>query len=57
MGHPYGLDSTVTLGIVSSLHRNISSLGFTDKRLELIQTDAAINPGIQEAHSLMKRVK
>ena len=44
-GHPYGLDSTVTLGIVSSLHRNISSLGFTDKRLELIQTDAAINPG------------
>ena len=45
LGHPYGLDSTVTLGIVSSLHRNISSLGFTDKRLELIQTDAAINPG------------
>jgi S1-C subfamily serine protease len=45
MGNPYGLDSTVTLGIVSSLHRNISSLGFTDKRLELIQTDAAINPG------------
>ena len=45
LGNPYGLDSTVTLGIVSSLHRNISSLGFTDKRLELIQTDAAINPG------------
>mgnify|MGYP001204364254 FL=1 len=45
LGHPYGLDRTVTLGIVSSLHRNISSLGFTDKRLELIQTDAAINPG------------
>ena len=45
LGNPYGLDSTVTLGIVSSLHRNISTLGFTDKRLELIQTDAAINPG------------
>jgi S1-C subfamily serine protease len=35
----------VTLGIVSSLHRNITSLGFSDKRLDLIQTDAAINPG------------
>ena len=45
MGSPYGLERTVTLGIVSSLHRNINSLGFSDKRLELIQTDAAINPG------------
>ena len=45
LGTPYGLERTVTLGIVSSLHRNISSLGFADKRLDLIQTDAAINPG------------
>ncbi len=45
LGTPYGLERTVTLGIVSSLHRNINSLGFSDKRLELIQTDAAINPG------------
>ena len=45
LGNPYGLDSTVTLGIVSNLHRSIASLGFADKRLELIQTDAAINPG------------
>ena len=45
LGTPYGLERTVTLGIVSSLHRNISSLGFNDKRLDLIQTDAAINPG------------
>jgi S1-C subfamily serine protease len=45
MGSPYGLERTVTLGIVSSLHRNINSLGFADKRLDLIQTDAAINPG------------
>ncbi len=45
LGTPYGLESTVTLGIVSSLHRNITALGFSDKRLELIQTDAAINPG------------
>tara|TARA_B100002051_G_scaffold275602_1_gene320219 strand:- start:4719 stop:5798 length:1080 start_codon:yes stop_codon:yes gene_type:complete len=45
LGTPYGLERTVTLGIVSSLHRNISTLGFSDKRLDLIQTDAAINPG------------
>jgi S1-C subfamily serine protease len=45
LGTPYGLERTVTLGIVSSLHRSITSLGFSDKRLELIQTDAAINPG------------
>ncbi len=45
IGTPYGLERTVTLGIVSSLHRNINSLGFSDKRLDLIQTDAAINPG------------
>jgi S1-C subfamily serine protease len=45
VGNPFGLDQTVTLGIVSSLNRNAAKLGITDKRLELIQTDAAINPG------------
>jgi S1-C subfamily serine protease len=45
VGNPFGLDHTVTLGIVSSLNRNASKLGITDKRLDLIQTDAAINPG------------
>ena len=45
LGTPYGLEKTVTLGIVSTLHRDINSLGFSDKRLDLIQTDAAINPG------------
>ena len=45
LGTPFGLERTVTLGIISSLHRNINSLGFSDKRLDLIQTDAAINPG------------
>jgi S1-C subfamily serine protease len=45
LGSPFGLERTVTLGIVSSLHRDINSLGFADKRLDLIQTDAAINPG------------
>jgi S1-C subfamily serine protease len=45
VGNPYGLDNTVTMGIVSNLNRNVSKLGITDKRLDLIQTDAAINPG------------
>ena len=45
VGNPFGLDQTVTLGIVSSLNRNAAKLGLTDKRLQLIQTDAAINPG------------
>ncbi|QNI69622.1 serine endoprotease/ periplasmic [Cyanobium sp. NS01] len=45
VGNPYGLDNTVTMGIISNLNRNAAKLGITDKRLELIQTDAAINPG------------
>jgi S1-C subfamily serine protease len=45
MGNPYGLDRTVTMGIISSLNRNASKLGIVNRRLELIQTDAAINPG------------
>ena len=45
VGNPFGLENTVTMGIISNLNRNISKLGITDKRLELIQTDAAINPG------------
>ncbi len=45
VGNPFGLDQTVTLGIISSLNRNAAKLGITDKRLELIQTDAAIIGG------------
>ncbi len=45
VGNPLGLDNTVTLGIVSTLHRTSAQVGIPDKRLEFIQTDAAINPG------------
>ena len=45
VGNPFGLENTVTLGIVSNLNRNVSQLGIQGKRLDLIQTDAAINPG------------
>ncbi|WJI24018.1 HhoA/HhoB/HtrA family serine endopeptidase [Thermosynechococcus sp. QKsg1] len=45
VGNPLGLDNTVTLGIVSTLHRSSAQVGIPDKRLDFIQTDAAINPG------------
>lgn len=44
IGNPYGLDRTVTAGIVSALQRQISAPnGFTIS--DVLQTDAAINPG------------
>ena len=45
VGNPFGLENTVTLGIISNLNRNVTQLGIYDKKLDLIQTDAAINPG------------
>ena len=44
IGSPFGLDNTVTLGIVSALHRSMDAPnGFTIN--DSIQTDAAINHG------------
>ncbi len=40
VGSPLGLDGSVTSGIVSALHRNVTAT-ITDA----VQTDAAINPG------------
>ncbi len=45
VGNPFGLENTVTLGIISNLNRNVSQLGINNKKFKLIQTDAAINPG------------
>ncbi len=45
VGNPFGLENTVTLGIISNLNRDVTQLGISDKRINLIQTDAAINPG------------
>jgi len=41
IGNPYGLEHTVTAGIVSAKHRVIGQGSYDD----FIQTDAAINPG------------
>ncbi len=45
IGNPFGLDNTVTSGIVSATGRSSSDIGAGDKRVDYIQTDAAINPG------------
>jgi S1-C subfamily serine protease len=44
IGNPFGLDTSLSLGVVSALGRNITSMS---RRMihNVIQTDAAINPG------------
>ena len=44
IGSPFGLDQTLTTGIVSALHRRIPTEGNREIS-DVIQTDAAINPG------------
>lgn len=44
IGNPFGLDQTLTVGVVSALGREIQSV--TNRTIrDVIQTDAAINPG------------
>lgn len=44
IGNPFGLDQTITSGIISALNREITSI--TGRTIRgTIQTDAAINPG------------
>ena len=51
IGNPFGFviegsQPTVTLGVISALHRDLPSLGYRNRSYsDLIQTDAAINPG------------
>ena len=44
IGNPFGLDQTLTTGVISALGREIESLTGVAIR-DVIQTDAAINPG------------
>lgn len=44
IGNPFGLDTTLSSGIVSALGRTITSM--TERKInDVIQTDTAINPG------------
>ncbi len=44
IGNPFGLDTTMTVGVVSALGRDITSIN--DRMIhDVIQTDASINPG------------
>jgi S1-C subfamily serine protease len=44
IGNPFGLDHTLTTGVVSALGREVQGVGGVSIR-DMIQTDAAINPG------------
>jgi S1-C subfamily serine protease len=44
IGNPFGLDHTLTTGVVSALGRQVHGAGGVTIR-DMIQTDAAINPG------------
>jgi serine protease Do len=43
IGNPFGLQSTVTVGVLSGTHRRVESAG--ERYTDFLQTDAAINPG------------
>ena len=44
IGNPFGLDHTLTVGVISALGRQVPGIGGV-KILNMIQTDASINPG------------
>lgn len=44
IGNPFGLDQSLSTGVISALGREITSVGGRPIR-DVIQTDAAINPG------------
>jgi serine protease Do len=45
IGNPFGLQHTVTVGVISALGRTIPGGGVSGREQPMLQTDAAINPG------------
>lgn len=45
IGSPFGLQQTLTTGIISAVGRNLTSVADGKSMEDMIQTDAAINPG------------
>jgi S1-C subfamily serine protease len=45
VGNPFGLQGTVTAGVISGLHRNIAPTEGKPAMEDLIQFDTAVNPG------------
>ena len=53
IGNPFGLDHTLTQGIISGLGRELQTPGPRGLPLRnVIQTDAAINPGARDSSEL-----
>lgn len=44
IGNPFGLDNTLTVGVVSALGRDVQGYGGVTIK-DMVQTDASINPG------------
>jgi S1-C subfamily serine protease len=44
IGNPFGLDNTLTVGVISALGRDVEGFGGVTIR-DMVQTDASINPG------------
>ncbi|MEM6990221.1 MAG: trypsin-like peptidase domain-containing protein [Myxococcota bacterium] len=44
IGNPFGLDHTLTVGVVSAMGREVKGIGSVTIK-DMVQTDAAINPG------------
>ena len=54
IGSPFGLDATLTTGVISGLGREITALSGKPIQ-DVIQTDAAINPGNSAAPAVRQR--
>lgn len=45
VGNPFGLDHTLTVGVISARSRELNLASNGDSRTDYLQTDASINPG------------